>query len=166
MPPAWRYQCRQYWVQKIGSRFGAHPTVRRYNSSRVFETFPFPEGLTLDIPANKAKSNPHAETIAIAARALVEARDRWLNPPEWVEWVTTKEGKASSFPARPVAKPGHEADLAGRTIAALYNEKPAWLVALQEDLDRAVAKAYGWDWPMERAEVLKRLLELNLARSE
>ncbi|MGJ4727676.1 class I SAM-dependent DNA methyltransferase [Luteimonas sp. SDU101] len=155
-----------YWVQKIGSRFGAHPTVRRYNSTRVFETFPFPEGLTLDVPAKKAASHAHAKAIADAAKALVAARDKWLNPTEWVDWVRTKEEEEAGLPARPVAKKGHEADLAARTIAALYNEKPTWLKTLQDDLDRAVAQAYGWKWPMERAEVLKRLLELNQSRLE
>jgi len=27
------------------------------------------------------------ESEALEARRLVELRDRWLNPPEWVEWV-------------------------------------------------------------------------------
>ena len=25
--------------------------------------------------------------VALEARRLVALRDRWLNPPEWVEWV-------------------------------------------------------------------------------
>lgn len=151
------------WVQKIGSRFGAHPTVRRYNSSRVFETFPFPEGLTLDLPA--APESPYAKDIAQVARSLVEARDRWLNPPEWVDWVRTPEEETAGFPARPQAKPGFEIDLSARTIAALYNQPPQWLTNLQDDLDRVVAAAYGWEWPLEDQEILGRLLALNRARS-
>lgn len=152
------------WILKIGSRFGAHPTVRRYNSSRVFETFPFPHGLTLDIPAANAAAHPHAEPIAQAARALVEARDRWLNPPEWVDWVRTPEEEDAGLPFRPQAKPGREADLAGRTLAALYNQPPTWLTNLQADLDQAVAAAYGWEWPMSNEETLRRLLALNIER--
>jgi len=151
------------WVQKIGSRFGAHPTVRRYNSSRVFETFPFPEGLTLNQPHDP--HHPHAQAIAEAARALVQARDRWLNPPEWVDWVRTPEEEAAGLPLRPEPKPGKADELSTRTIAALYNAPPAWLTNLQGDLDRAVAAAYGWEWPLDRAEILKGLLDLNLARA-
>lgn len=151
------------WVQKIGSRFGAHPTVRRYNSSRVFETFPFPEALRLDRTADP--EHPHAQAIAQAARALVQARDRWLNPPEWVDWVLTPEEEAVGFPARPRAKAGREADLSTRTIAALYNDPPAWLASLQDDLDRVVAQAYGWEWPLTRAEILAKVLALNLERA-
>lgn len=150
------------WVQRIGSRFGAHPTVRRYNSSRVFETFPFPEGLTLDLPANP--DHPYAQPIAEAARALVEARDRWLNPPEWVDWVRTPEEEAAGLPPRPHAKPGFETEVASRTLAALYNQSPPWLTHLQANLDRAVAEAYGWQWPLTDDEILRRLFALNVER--
>lgn len=150
------------WVQKIGSRFGAHPTVRRYNSSRVFETFPFPDALRLDRPVDP--NQPHAKVIAEAAVALVRARDRWLNPPEWVDWVRTSEEVAAGLPPRPQPKIGREVDLSARTIAALYNNPPQWLKNLQEDLDRSVAAAYGWEWPLEDNEILGGLLALNIAR--
>ena len=66
------------------------------------------------------------------------------------------------------AKPGHEKDLAERTLTKLYNQRPAWLHAAHQTLDEAVAAAYGWadytpDMPDE--EILKRLLALNLARA-
>jgi len=49
-----------------------------------------------------------------------------------------------------------------------YNAKPAWLSMAHQQLDQAVAAAYGWldytpDMPDD--EILKRLLALNLARS-
>ena len=34
-----------------------------------------------------------------------------------------------------------------------------------EKLDEAVAAAYGWEWPLEDEEILRRLLELNLQRA-
>jgi hypothetical protein len=46
------------WVRALGSPYGNHPTARRYNNSRVFETFPFPEGLTPNIPAEVMKMIP------------------------------------------------------------------------------------------------------------
>ena len=73
----------------------------------------------------------------------------------------------SPYPDRIVAKPGHEKDLAGRTLTKLYNPRPAWLDAAHKDLDAAVAAAYGWgDYTPEMPdeEILKRLLALNLLR--
>ena len=58
-----------------------------YNPTAVFQTFPFPEGLSPDIPAADYAVDPRARAIAEAARRVVELRDRWLNPPEWAEWV-------------------------------------------------------------------------------
>lgn len=34
------------WTMTMGSPYGNHPTARRYNASRTFETFPFPADLT------------------------------------------------------------------------------------------------------------------------
>ena len=153
------------WVRAIGSPYGNHPTARRYNSSRVFETFPFPEGLEPSRPAEDFANHPHAAPIATATRDLVEARDRWLNPEAWVDWQQTSEEVQAGFPPRPVAKPGHEADLKQRTLTNLYNAPQPWLIHLQEDLDKAVATAYGWEWPLADSEILKRLLALNQVRS-
>ena len=38
---------------------------------------------------------------ALEARRLVELRDRWLNPPEWVEWV---DEPVPGYPMRPVPR--------------------------------------------------------------
>lgn len=151
-----------YWALRMGTRFGATP---RYTPGTCFETFPFPEGLTPDTPATDFESNPRAQSIAKAARALTEARDRWLNPPEWVDWVRTSEEVAAGFPARPVAKVGHESELKKRTLTNLYNARPAWLASLHDALDAAVAAAYGWEWPMTDDEILRRVFELNQERS-
>ena len=109
-----------------------------------------------------------AERIAAAARRLNELREAWLNPPEWVDWVITPEEEKAGFPKRPVAKPGHEADLKKRTLTNLYNARPAWLNLAHRELDAAVAAAYGWtDYTPEMAEeeILRRLLALNLERA-
>lgn len=92
---------------------------------------------------------------------LVEARDRWLNPPEWVDRVPEV---VPGYPHRIVDKPGHGADLKKRTLTNLYNARPTWLAHLHSDLDAAVAAADGWPWPMTDAEMLRRLFELNQAR--
>jgi type II restriction/modification system DNA methylase subunit YeeA len=138
----------------------------RYTPTTTFETFPFPEGLTLNLaPVNY--TNTTAAEIATAAQALNKLRENWLNPPEWVDWVRTSEEEKAGYPIRPVAKPGHEADLKKRTLTNLYNARPAWLDNAHKMLDAAVAKAYGWnDYTPEISdeEILRRLLALNQIR--
>lgn len=85
-----------------------------------------------------------------------------------MDWVITPEEAAAGFPARPVARPGHEAELKKRTLTNLYNQRPAWLASAHQALDQAVAAAYGWaDYSPALAddEILRRLLKLNLERA-
>ncbi|GAB5606338.1 class I SAM-dependent DNA methyltransferase [Sideroxyarcus sp. TK5] len=138
----------------------------RYTPTTTFETFPFPEGLTPNL-APSDYANAAVADIVLAVQKLNELRNNWLNPPEWKDWVCTPEEEKAGFPARPVAKPGHEADLKKRTLTNLYNARPAWLDNAHKTLDAAVAKAYGWnDYTAEMAdeEILRRLLALNLQR--
>ena len=74
----------------------------------------------------------------------------------------------SPYPDRVLPKPGHEQDLAARTLTKLYNQRPAWLAAAHAALDAAVAAVYGWaDYTpaMTDEEILRRLLALNLERA-
>ncbi|MEI8570809.1 class I SAM-dependent DNA methyltransferase [Methylomonas sp. LW13] len=140
------------------------------NVGRVSSSEPNPTSAAAPQPAiiPSETQRPYAQTIAEAAFKLNQLRENWLNPPEWVDWVITPEEAKAGFPHRPVAKPGHEADLKKRTLTNLYNAKPAWLVNAHQALDRAVALAYGWnDYTpeMSDAEILQRLLQLNLARA-
>ena len=51
-------------------------------------------------------------------------------------------------------------------LTNLYNLKPQWLNNAHQILDKAVGSAYGWnDYTpeMSDAEILQRLLKLNLA---
>lgn len=163
----------ELWSLRLGTSLEDRP---RYTPTTTFETFPFPAGMTPRDTAPKAgQATPPcmagdilAENIAAAARRLNELREAWLNPPEWVDWVITPEEEKAGFPKRPVAKPGHEADLKKRTLTNLYNARPAWLDMAHKALDQAVAAAY--DWPdytpaMPDEEILRRLLALNLERA-
>ncbi|MDO9195235.1 DNA methyltransferase [Rhodoferax sp.] len=113
----------------------------------------------------------NASNIAQAAKRLNDLREAWLNPPEWTDRVPEVIPLGldkSPYPDRILPKPGHEKDLADRTLSKLYNQRPAWLDAAHKALDAAVAQAYGWsDYraDMQDEEILKRLLALNLARS-
>lgn len=153
----------EVWALKQGTSLEDRP---RYTHTTSFETFAFPEHLTPGMAASSYADDPRAIAIAEAARELLEARERWLHPPEWVSWERTPEEEAAGFPLRPVAKPGKAIALKSRTLTNLYNERPAWLTQLHGVLDCAVAEAYGWEWPMRDEEVLRRLFELNQARSD
>ena len=131
----------------------------RYTPTTTFETFPFPPGLTPDIPASEHAADPRSVDVALAARRLVELRDRWLNPPEWADWV---DEPVPGYPKRPV--PRDEAAgkaLKKRTLTNLYNARPQWLVDAHDALDAAVAGAYGWSAEISDEEALRELLVLN-----
>lgn len=136
----------------------------RYTPTTTFETFPFPRGLTPNLdPADY--TNPHAESVAEAARTLNDLRERWLNPPELVKRVPEV---VEGYPERLLSVDATaEKELKKRTLTNLYNTRPAWLDNAHKALDAAVAAAYGWkdyipDMPEE--EILARLLALNKAR--
>ena len=147
------------WSLRLGTWLG-QGNVPRYTPTTTFETFPFPEGLSPDIPAADYADNPRAGAIAEAAQRLVKLRDRWLNPPEWVAW---QEEPAPGYPKRPVPRSKAAAkQLAKRTLTNLYNARPQWLADAHAALDAAVAAAYGWSADLRNQEALQRLLLLNL----
>ena len=148
----------ELWSLRLGTWLGKGNDPR-YTPTTTFETFPFPPGLAPDVPATEYASNPRAMAVALEARRLVELRDRWLNPPEWVEWV---DEPVSGYPKRSV--PRNEAaakELKKRTLTNLYNAQPQWLADAHEALDAAVAAAYGWSADISDDDVLRELLALN-----
>ncbi|HWE98412.1 MAG TPA: class I SAM-dependent DNA methyltransferase, partial [Caulobacteraceae bacterium] len=148
------------WALRLGTSLEDRP---RYTSSTTFETFPFPEGLTPNIPAADYADDPRAQAIAAAARRLNELREAWLNPPDLV--VRTPEVVAG-FPDRLLPKDAAaEKALKKRTLTNLYNERPTWLDMAHRELDAAVAAAYGWPADLSDEEVLARLFALNQERA-
>ena len=144
------------WSLRLGTSLEDRP---RYTPTTTFETFPFPDGLSPEIPAADYADAPSAVAIAEAARRLVDLRARWLNPPEWVEWVAEP---VPGYPQRPVARDEAAAkELKARTLTNLYNARPQWLTDAHIALDAAVAAAYGWDADIGKEEALKELLTLN-----
>ena len=146
----------EIWSLRLGTSLEDRP---RYTPSTTFETFPFPPGLTPDIPAADYASDPRSVAVALAARRLVQLRDRWLNPPEWVKWV---EEPVPGYPKRPVPRDEDAAKaLKKRTLTNLYNARPQWLADAHEALDWAVAAAYGWSAGISDEDALRELLALN-----
>ena len=130
-------RAHEVWSLRMGTSLEDRP---RYTPTTCFETFPLPWP-----PGREPAGEARVEAAAAAARALDEARRRWLDP----EGATPEQLKK-------------------RTLTALYNERPAWLVHLHAALDRAVWAAYGWeDDPAATDDeaILARLLALNGERA-
>jgi hypothetical protein len=126
----------ELWSLRMGTSLGKGNDPR-YTPTTTFETFPFPWP-----PGQEPADDPAVQAIAEAAQALVAAREAWLNPAE-VMGVNLKQ----------------------RTLTNLYNSRPDWLTAAHQRLDAAVLAAYGWPEDIGDAELLERLLALNLARA-
>ena len=155
----------ELWALRMGTSLEDRP---RYTPSTTFETFPFPEGLTPNIPAVDYAADPRAQAIATAAATLNERREAWLNPPELVRRVPEV---APGYPDRlfPVDEAAAK-ELRRRTLTSLYNARPSWLAHAHATLDATVAAAYGWegDWKAGLSDdaILARLFVLNQERSE
>jgi len=80
-------------------------------------------------------------SVPLAAR-LDELREGWLDPPDL-----------------------SGAELVRRTLTNLYNARPTRLANAHVTLDAAVLDAYGWPADLPDAEILARLLALNLERA-
>ena len=122
------------WSLRLGTWLGKGNDPR-YTPTTTFETFPFPDGLSPEVPAAEYVDDPRAVTIAEAARRLVDLRDRWLNPSEWIEWT---DEPVPGYPKRPVARDEAAAkELKARTLTNLYNARPQWLADAHATLDAA-----------------------------
>lgn len=155
----------ELWALRMGTSLEDRP---RYTPSTTFETFPFPEGLTPDIPAQHYADDPRAKAIAVAAAKLNDLRENWLNP---ADLVLRLPEVVPGYPDRILPKDAPAAVvLKTRTLTNLYNQRPAWLDHAHRALDQAVAEAYGWgaDWragALTDDEILARLFRLNQARA-
>lgn len=134
-------RAHELWSLRMGTWIGKGNDAR-YTSTTTFETYPFPWP-----PGHEPVDDPRVIAIGDAAKALDDARNAWLNPPD-----------------------ATEAELKKRTLTNLYNANPTWLRNLHATLDRAVWDAYGWpedEVPagVEEDVILSRLLALNLERA-
>jgi type II restriction/modification system DNA methylase subunit YeeA len=150
------------WSLRRGTWLGVGNDPR-YTPTTTFETFPFPKGLTPNIPAKDYANDPRAIAIAKAAKRLDELRNAWLNPPDLVR---IEPEVVAGYPDRILPKDTQAAAiLRERTLTNLYNQRPQWLADAHRDLDVAVAAAYGWSADISEEDALAKLLELNLSRA-
>ncbi len=146
----------ELWALRMGTQLEDRP---RYTPTTCFETFPLPWP-----PGKEPVDHPAYQRISDAAQQLNEQRERWLNPPEWIDPIARQVDAEDTFEdvpeaARPLirqsaimARAAKDAKLKKRTLTNLYNERPTWLKLAHEKLDRAVLAAYaavdkagGWD---------------------
>ena len=138
----------EIWSLRLGTSLEDRP---RYTPTTTFETFPFPRGLTPDIPVADYADDPRSVVVALEAQRLVALRDRWLNPPEWVEWV---DEPVPGYPKRPVPRDEDAAKaLKKRTLTNLYNARPQWLADAHEALADHI-DGYLWFAPLRSTAAL------------
>jgi hypothetical protein len=183
-------QCHAEWAWANGGSLGMYIGNVRYNKSRCFETFPFPDqdtGLTPEL----------RNYIANLAEQIDALRKRVLTPPRSPE--TGQTGAVGSDLARearmsdpqPPSAPLPAAKNKDRlTLTGLYNVLEALregreltpkekqihthglvgvLKDLHDELDAAVLQAYGWNdlnaGAPDTPELLERLVALNARRA-
>ncbi len=152
----------ELWSLRTGTWLGVGNDPR-YTPSTCFETFPFPEGLTPNVPAATYADDPRAKAIAEAAAELNRLRENWLNPPDLVR---VEPEVVPGYPDRILPRDAAAAaELKTRTLTNLYNARPAWLAMAHRRLDAAVAAAYGWPADLADDALLERLFALNQERA-
>ena len=132
------------WARSAGTRLGVGNDPR-YNNPRCFDPFPFPERR---IQNNQIESL--FNRISEQRKASVDRHERVT----FTGMYNVVEKLRSGEPLSPKERATHE-------IAAC-----GVLRDLHDELDAAVAEAYGWTWPMEKEEILERLVALHDERVE
>ena len=139
------------WTTATQALLEDRPT---YVKSSSFEKFPFPDCTE----KQKAKIRALAETLdAHRKRARAQHGLGLTDIYNVLERVrslgTPSSSSASDLPLTAKEKALHDAALVST------------LKQLHDDLDAAVADAYGWPWPLADAEILERVVALNVARA-
>ena len=129
------------WALAQASRLGVGNDPR-YVHTQCFNTFPFPWPLNTPDTDLNTEQRAHRDAIAAAAVELHDAREHWLTPPGMNPMLTED-----------------------RTMTALYNDPTPSVRRAQEDLNAAVAAAYGWPADIPNDDILAGLLALNRRRA-
>jgi hypothetical protein len=152
----------ELWARRMGTQLREAESGFRYTPTTCFETFPLPWP-----PGKEPAGDPLYRRIAAVAKELDAMRERWLNPPEWIEPIAAAVDAADDFADVPaearglirqsaiMAAAAKDPNLKKRTLTNLYNQRPTWLKLAHAELDRSVLAAYaaqdaagGWreDW--------------------
>lgn len=130
------------WALAVGGTLEDRP---RYNKSRCFEPFPFPDA-----------SGPQRERIRALAEQLDAHRKRRQEAHPGLtltEMYNVLEELRAGQPLGADSQRIHD-----RGLVSVLRD-------LHDDLDRAVAEAYGWPADLPTEDILFRLVELNASRA-
>lgn len=117
----------------------------RYTKSKIFDPFPFPDAS----PAQRA-------TIAALAEELDETRKAALAETPGLTMTEI-------YNLRDLKRSGAALDLA--TDDRAIRARAGIVAKLHDDLDAAVAAAYGWPAALAPSEIITRLVALNAERA-
>ncbi len=138
-------QLHVIWAAAAGSRHGVGNDLV-YNKSTCFDAFPFPDASVIS-----------RERIVSVVNRLDRHRTAALLRSEAVSLTgmyNVVEKLRSGAALTPKERTIHELAACGV------------LRDLHDELDALVAEAYGWPWPMEKEEILERLVALHDERVE
>ncbi|HEV7350366.1 class I SAM-dependent DNA methyltransferase [Telluribacter sp.] len=131
------------WALATGGDLGGN--TPRYNSSRCFQTFPFPDAtpeqqerirqLAEQLDLHRKRQHAQYPTLTLTDLYNVVEKLKTGEPLTAKEQTTHQQGLASV------------------------------VLSLHQQLDAAVAEAYGWPTDLPEAEVLNRLVRLNHERA-
>jgi len=131
------------WALAAGGRLGVGNDPR-YNKSRCFDAFPFPD----PSPDLRDKIGAVAERLDAHRKAAIARDERVTMTGMYNVVEKLRSGEALTPKERAI----HEVAACGV------------LKDLHDELDALVAQAYGWPWPMGREEILERLVALHAER--
>ena len=126
------------WALAAGGTLEDRP---RYNNSLCFDPFPFPD----PTPELRQRIADVAERLDRHRKDALERDERVTMTGMYNVVEKLRSGEALTPKEREI----HE-------IAAC-----GVLRDLHDELDRLVAEAYGWEWPLETEEILARLVALH-----
>ena len=157
----------------------------RYSKSKVFDPFPFPDAS----PAQRATIADLAEELDAARKAalaevpgltmteiynlvawLKSSPDRGGGPAKLVVGaIPPRSAGLKDGPLHPPSggpPPRHGEDLSDRATQRRANAARAGIVSrLHQQIDAAVAAAYGWPADLPPSEIVTRLVALNAERA-
>ncbi len=136
-------EAHRTWSLAVGGTLEDRP---RYNKSLCFDPFPFPD----PAPALRTKIAEVANHLDTHRKAALARDERVTMTGMYNVVEKLRSDEALTTKERAI----HE-------IAAC-----GILRDLHDELDKLVAEAYGWPWPMEREEILERLVALHDERVE
>ena len=108
----------------------------------VLRDLPLPGWADARHPCRRLMPTIRAHSDRRRWQAAERAARAWLNPPTW--WCACRRSCRATLTASCPRDEECAKELKKRTLTNLYNQRPAWLANIHQELDAAVAAAYGW----------------------